>query len=198
MLLGILSCTCGELMLEKLRKKVAEKISPSEDRAKTTFDRLYKEAGFIPLLNMRDTESRLTYLRTQLEEQDFAVFDPKRQAEVVRKVYATFFLAGDAWYRGLNNRELAEKVACFLQNYTEVGYMEEFVPDLFEEAMQLLSLSWQEIDVTNTPFYIVESRPVVIPKLGGYPSDQVDETGMLEMKDELEKLRDERGKRGKS
>lgn len=181
-------------MFEKVREKIAKKIDPKVERSDTSFERLHKEAGFIPLLNMRDTESRLAYLRTQLEADEFAVFDPKRQAEVVRKVYATFFLAGDAWYRGLNNRELAEKVACFLQNYTEVGYMEEFVPDLFEEAMQLLSLSWQEIDVTNTPFYIVESRPVVIPKLGGYPSDQIDETGMIEMKEELDQLREERSK----
>lgn len=183
-------------MLEKVRKKVSTWIAPKGERTKTTFERLHKEAGFIPLLNMRDIESRLEDIRKTLSEEDFAVWDNKKQKEFVKRVYSLFFLAGDAWYRGLDNRELAEKVSFFLQNYTEVGYMDEFVPDLFEEAMQLLSLSWQALDVTNTPFYIVESRPVIFPKGGNYPSDQIDETGMLEMKEELERLRAEKEKEG--
>lgn len=184
------------MVLEGLRKKVAEKISPKSERAQGTWNRLHQEAGFIPLLNMNDTEARLLKMKEILGKDDFAVFDPEKQAEVVRKVYGLFFLAGDAWYRGLDNRELAEKVSCFLQNYTEVGYMKEFVPDLFEEAMQLLSLSWQELDVTNTPWYVIESRPVIFPKGGGSPAGELDEAGQMEMQEELNELRAEKDKEG--
>lgn len=181
-------------IFDSIRQKVADKIWQS-GRAKETFDRLHKEAGFIPMLNMRDTETRLAYLKDILEKDDYSVFDPKKQAELVQQVYGTFFLAGSAWVRGLDNRELSQKVAFFLENYIEVGYMEEFVPDLFEEAMHLLHLSFQEIDVTNTPFYIVESRPVIFPKGGNYPSDQIDESGQREMQAELEELRKKRDKK---
>jgi len=37
------------------------------------------------------------------------------------------------------------------------------MPDLFEEAMQLLHLSFKALDVTNTPPYIIESRPILTP-----------------------------------
>jgi hypothetical protein len=63
----------------------------------------------------------------------------------------------------LDDRELAEKVSSFLANCTDCGYLEPFMPDLFEEAMQLLHLSFKALDVTNTPPYIIESRPILTP-----------------------------------
>ena len=168
--------------------KITDKIWRRTPRAQSTFDRLHKEAGFIPLLNMRDTETRLAYLSSVLEEDNFNAFDRGKQKDFVKKMYATFFIAGSAWVRGLDNRELHEKVSFFLENYTEVGYIDEFVPDLFEEAMQLMSLSFQEIDVTNTPFFIVETKPIIIPDMKRQPSTEFDATGLMEMQQKIEAL----------
>lgn len=177
------------MVLDKVRQKIAEKIAPAPDRVKTSWDRLHKEAGFIPLQNENMTEIRRQEVKAILNECYEALFKPKLQREVVQKVYRLFFTAGDQWFRGLDNRELARKVSDFLRQYTELGYMEEFIPDLFEEAMQLLSLSWQALDVDTAPMYIIESRPVVFPPKGGMPHDEIDETGLIEMQKELEEAR---------
>jgi len=140
-----------------LRQKAAEALY-KPPRIQEGFQRLRKEAGFIPLFNIEDVEARRQEIKTILEESKLSLFDPTKQKEIVQRTYALFFSAGNPWYRGLDNRELAEKVADFLENYTEVGSMEEFIPDLLEESMQLLSLSWQALDVTKTPTYIVESQ----------------------------------------
>jgi len=175
------------MVFDKLRQKVAGTIWRGE-RAQETWERLHKEGGLIPLLNMTDTEARIRHLRTVMETEDFSVFDPKKQKGFVKKVYATFFVAGDAWYRGLDNRELAQKVVDFLANFSEIGYMDEFIPDLFEEALQLISLSFQGLDVTHTPFVIIESRPVIMAGKGGQPETTEDAGGVLMMKERIEEL----------
>jgi hypothetical protein len=154
------------------RQKVSETIYRPQ-RIEQGWNRLHREAGFIPIYNLNDTESRRAEIKTVLEESKDALFDREKQREIAKKTYAIFFSAGNPWYRGLDNRELADKVRCFLENYTEVGDMEEFIPDLFEESMQLLSLSWQALDVTNTPPYIIEAPP----KQGYGGVDLGDESG---------------------
>lgn len=171
--------------------KIADKIWKRTPRAQSTFDRLHIEAGFIPLLNMTDTESRRQEIRTLLSEgkTDETLLSPKKQKKLTSKVASLFFTAGDPWYRGLDNRELAQKVVCFLENITDVGHLDAFIKDLFEEAMQLLSLSWQALDVTNTPWYVVESRPVVMAGKGaGSPEARTDDGGVLMMKQRIEEL----------
>lgn len=173
-----------------LIQKFKNKIWSRTPRAQSTFDRLHFEAGFIPLLNMTDTESRRLEIKTLLAEAKNAILDPDQKKVVTNKVFTLFFTAGDPWYRGLDNRELALKVVCFLENVTDVGHLNAFIPDLFEEAMQLLSLSWQALDVTNTPWYIVETRPLVwAGKTGaGSPEAKVDAGGVLMMKQRIEEL----------
>ena len=171
---------------------IKDKIWRRTSRAQSTFDRLHKEAGFIPLLNMTDTESRRQEIRTLLSDAETAVLDPQKQKEVTQKVYALFFSAGNPWYRGLDNRELAKKVVCFLENVVDVGHLDAFIRDLFEEAMQLLSLSWQALDVTNTPWYIVETKPVVIAGKGsGSPDSETDPAGLAIMQQEVERLKEQ-------
>ena len=198
-------------MFDKFRAKVADKIAP-KSRAQIAQSRLREEANLIPLLNMDDTDSRRQDIKDVLTEQEvmdilFEPIAPKPdlnkmshrakqiyvKMEFVRKtakkLYALFFFAGNPYYRGLDNRELAEKVAFFLMNYTEVGHLPKFVPDLFEEAMQLLSLSWQAKDVTHTPFYIVEStKPNIVTPFKGQPSTEFDATGLMEMQHKIEEL----------
>ena len=139
------------------RQKFAETIY-RPPRIEEGFKRLRKEAGFIPIFNIEDVEARRQEVRRILEKSKLALFDRAQQKEIAQETFALFFSAGNPWYRGLDNRELSEKVACFLENYTEIGDMGEFIPDLFEESMQLLSLSWQALDVTKTPTYIIESQ----------------------------------------
>jgi hypothetical protein len=165
-------------------------------RAEETYTRLHKEAGFIPLLNMTDTESRRVEIKAMLDECKASLFEPDSQKKVVKSVYALFFSAGVPWYRGLDNRELARKVEFFHENYTQAGYMDEFIPDLYEEAVELLSLSWQSLDVTQTPVYLIESRPVIDMKGGrGAPEGSLDSTGLAEIQEEIERLKEEAKKK---
>lgn len=169
-------------------QKFKDKIWSRTPRAQSTFDRLHKEAGFIPLLNMTDTESRRGEIKVLLGEAKDAILDPDKKKAVTNKVFSLFFTAGDPWYRGLDNRELAKKVVCFLENVTDVGHLDAFIPDLFEEAMQLLSLSWQALDVTNTPWYIIETKPIVMAGKAGSPEARSDDAGMLMMKQHIAEL----------
>ena len=123
------------------------------------------------------------------------IFSTADKLKVARKVFALFFVAGDTWARGLDNRELAHKISDYLELYTDVGYMEEFAPDLFECSMHLLSLSWQELDVTHTPFYIIESKPIISPAKFA-PQTELDTTGLdmmtqrvAELTEEVERLK---------
>lgn len=185
------------LLLEKVRQKVADAIAPPKPRGQEIWERLHKEAGFIPILNATDVELRLKDIRSWMmgegkdgEEPEFDIFNAKDKLRVTRKVFMLFFVAGDAWARGLDNRELAGKISDFLMNYTDCGYMEEFAPDLFEEAMQLLSLCWQELDVTHTPFYIIESKPIISPAKYS-PSTELDTTGLDMMSQRITELETE-------
>lgn len=181
------------MVLEKVREKLANVIRPPA-RTSEAWDRLHKEAGFIPLYNDTQTEMRRKEVKLTLDECYKVMFDPSKQRDVVARTYRLFFTAGVQWFRGLDNRELAEKVSFFLQQYTEVGYMDEFLPDLFEESMQLLALSFQALDVTVLPPMIIESRPVVFPPRGGNVPDMDDEMGQKEIQDQLNEYRDKEGK----
>jgi len=95
----------------------------------------------------------------------------------------------------LDNRELAGKISDFLELYLDVGYMDEFAPDLFACAMQLLSLCWQEMDVTHTPFYIIESKPIISPAKWS-PSTEVDDSGLLDMEQRVREMQEKLDKLG--
>jgi hypothetical protein len=149
-----------------LRQRIAEKVW-RPNRAREAFDRMRQDAGFIPIFNVDDLEARRQEIRKILDEVKTRVFDPDAsgtvQREIVQKTFALFFSEGDPWYRGIDNRELSEKVSLFLANCTDCGYLDPFLSDLFEEAIQLLHLSYTATDVTVTPPYIIESRPILAP-----------------------------------
>jgi hypothetical protein len=170
----------------RIRERLGRAIAGGDRRVADGWDRLHKEAGFIPILNVTDTEARRQEVKTILDKSRDALFDIEKQKSVCKDVYSLFFSAGNPWYRGLDNRELAKKVAYFLENYTVLGDMDEFIPDLFEESMQLLSLSWQALDVTHTPVYIIESRPLISPSKGS-PDTVFDD--MVGLHDSLEELK---------
>jgi len=144
-----------------------------------------RDAGFIPIFNVDDLEARRQEIKDSLDEAEIAKFEPDKQRGVVVKTFKLFFSAGNPWYRGLDNRELASKVSDFLAQYTDLGYMDEFIPDLFEESMHLLSLSWQALDVTNTPPYIIESRPIIQANQGGIDLSGSEGAGQHGKREEL-------------
>lgn len=149
-----------------LRQRISQAIWRPQ-RTREAFDRMKQDAGFIPIFNVDDLEARRQEIRKILTVVKNNIFDPSLspdvQRSIVQQTFQLFFCEGDPWYRGLDDRELAEKVSSFLANCTDCGYLEPFMPDLFEEAMQLLHLSFKALDVTNTPPYIIESRPILTP-----------------------------------
>jgi hypothetical protein len=128
--------------------------------------------GFRPIFNVKDTEQRRSELINSLFElekieyevrttkdkttiqtlQDKATF----QAYKLAKLFNLFFATGSPWVRGLDNSDLSNAVACYIMNYEDFGNLPSALPDLHAESMQLLHLSWQGIDVTNTPGYIIQ------------------------------------------
>ena len=186
------------MVLEGVRKKLADKISP-KTAVQEAWNRMHKEAGFIPIFNKTDLEGRREEIKGIMADIETKIFDPDQdgvavKTEVVQKTFKMFWSEGDAWYRGLDNRELSEKVACFLANCTDCGYMTEFMPDLFEEAMVLLHFSFQALDVTNTPPYIIESKPVVFAGKGAGgmgPETETDAMGQLEMRNRIRELEEQ-------
>lgn len=115
-----------------------------------------KDSGFIPWLNIRDLEQRRQEIDTILTSIEGQTLTEQMEKSVVDKTFKLFFLSGSPWYRGLNNRELTTKVSKFLSLYNRIGRLPAWTSDLFMCAMHLLHLSFQAIDVTNTPVYITQ------------------------------------------
>jgi hypothetical protein len=125
-------------------------------RIEDSYGILREVAGMRPLFNIRDLEQRRQEIRSILEEVEGKTLTFNLQKSVVNKTFRLFFQSGSPWYRGLDNRELAQKVVCFLEMYNDVGDIKSFTPDLFACSMQLLHLSFKELDVTNTPAYVIQ------------------------------------------
>jgi hypothetical protein len=117
---------------------------------------IQKESGFIPWLNVRDLEQRREEINSILTSVEGQTLTEQMQKSVVDKTFKLFFLSGSPWYRGLDNRELSGKVSKFLQLYNRIGRLPAWTSDLFMCSMHLLHLSFQAIDVTNTPVYITQ------------------------------------------
>jgi len=132
--------------------------------------------GFRPLFNVKDTEQRRKEILasfTDLSNKENAIREAKTTDEKERlqkeaiygayklaQLHNLFFTTGSPWYRGRDNPELANAVSCYIQNYQDVGHLPEVLPDLYAESMMLLHLSWQALDVTNTPGYIIQVNNV--------------------------------------
>jgi hypothetical protein len=132
--------------------------------------------GFRPLFNVKDTEQRrkeilLAFTDLETKEDAIRTATNMTQKECLQrealhgayklaKLHNLFFATGSPWYRGRDNPELANAVSCYIQNFEDVGHLPECLPDLYAESMMLLHLSWQALDVTNTPGYIIQVNNV--------------------------------------
>ena len=117
---------------------------------------LKEVGGFRQLFNVRDLEQRRQEIKGILDQVEGKTHAENIQHDVVDKVFKLFFLSGSAWYRGLDNREITKKVSSFLRLYNEVRHLAPYLGDLFMCSLQLLHLSFQALDVTNTPGYIIQ------------------------------------------
>lgn len=145
---------------EKLKRIFGKKPSARIDDAYGTL----REVGVLqPIFNIRDLEQRRTEVGQILEDLEGKTLTLDIQKSTIDKTFRLFFLAGSPWIRGLDNRELSKKVALFLRLYNDVGSLRAFTPDLFMCSIQLLHLSYQALDVTNTPAYVIQSTPIFTP-----------------------------------
>lgn len=119
--------------------------------------------GFRPLFNVRDLEQRRKEIGDILTDVQEKTSNETMEKDVINKTFKLFFLSGSAWYRGLDNRELTKKVALFLRLHNEVAMLPAFTRDLFMCSMQLLHLSFQALDVSNTPGYVIQVNNVPPP-----------------------------------
>jgi hypothetical protein len=137
---------------------------------------LKKEAGFIPLYNQDDTEKRrgeMVKIMQDLNDLEFKIREAKDRAEIQKieqsyniqayklaKLFELYFTTGSPWVRGKDNADLSTCSSLFIQNFEEFGDIPEAFRDIHAEAMFMLHLSWQGIDVTNTPPYIIQVNNV--------------------------------------
>lgn len=160
------------------------------DRIEDSYGIMKRVGGFQPLFNIRDLEQRRSEMRDTLSQihdlehgdiierliaspansgmlSELKALQPKINYHTKRKAvdlaYKMFFEIGSPWYRGLDNPRLSGKVSDFLQLYNEVSNLPAFLPDLYMCAMQLLHVSFNSIDVTNTPGYVMQSTPIIAP-----------------------------------
>lgn len=130
---------------------------------------LKEVGGFQPLFNVRDLEQRRKEIGEILTSIQGMTLTKRMRKEVVDRTFRLFFLSGSPWIRGLDNRELTSKVSKFLRLYNEIGTLAAFTSDLFMCSIQLLHLSFQALDVTNTPAYVISTTPMVVQGRGGTP-----------------------------
>lgn len=116
---------------------------------------IFKEYGLIPVLNIRDLETRRSEIKTVLESVEGKTLSGDMQKEVVEKTFRMFFMSGAPWIRGLDNPELSRAVTSFLSLYKRIGHLEHSPRHLFVCAMNLLHYSFAALDVTNTPVYMM-------------------------------------------
>jgi hypothetical protein len=155
--------------IQKAREKIANKINPTNPMERIdNANVIFKEHGLIPVLNIRDLEQRRQEIGKILLEIEGKTFSGDMQKIVVEKTFRMFFLSGSAWVRGLDNPELSRAVSSFLNMYKRIGHLEHSPKHLFANAMKLLHYSFNALDVTNTPVYmmhVMQPPPAYNPML---------------------------------
>lgn len=156
-------------------KVLKDLIRPPVDPTKRIEDAygIMKEVGgFRPIFNVKDVEQRRSEILKvlyDLNDLQFKIIKSKDTATIqetqekatfqaykLAKLFDLFFATGSPWVRGIDNEFLSSKVSDYIQQYEDIGHLPDFLPMLHTESMQLLHMSWQGLDVTNTPGYIIQ------------------------------------------
>ena len=164
-----------------VRQRVREFISPPKpsDRIADDFGILKEVGGFRYLQNIKDTEQRRTEIidmMKDLNDLEFKIIESDTgdiritqekqllfNTYKLAKLFQLYFITGSPWVRGVDNETLSEATAAFIENFEDVGDIPSAFRDLHAEATFLLHLSWQGLDVTNTPAYVISSTPIFTP-----------------------------------
>lgn len=136
----------------KRNKDTAEKFS-----VKSVLDRL-EEEGLKPLIKGDILEGRLKDLKKTLTEVSKALAKaktPEKQAEAVDKAHYLVFYISSAWLRSMENPWLADKMNDFIEQFSEVRHIPEFLDMLLDEAKAIINLAFTNIDVEPL-------RPIVL------------------------------------
>lgn len=169
---------------------MSEEVVVREEKRKSRVQRLKEMfGGRTPETTVEESKrfSRLGYLQYPKRHQlDFRVFelmdilediademkDMEGKTEEESKPYAfrnihrlfrAFMTIGAPWFRGLDDRELAEKAVAFFELETMVGHLPAFYPDLKLCTETLINLSWKTIDVTAETPVLFETKTTVRP-----------------------------------
>ena len=182
-------------------QQIREFMAPPKprDRIADQYGILKEVGGLRYLQNIKDTEQRRTEIisaMTELNNLEFKIIEDKQTGAVtinqekqflfnafkLAKLFQLYFITGSPWVRGVDNETLSTATAAFIENFEDFGDIAGAFRDLHAEATFLLHLSWQGLDVTNTPAYVISSTPVFTPgnvprvdMSGGAPSGAVEE-----------------------
>lgn len=162
--------------IQKLREAISRP-KPS-DRIADDFGILKEVAGLRYLQNIKDTEQRRTEIidvMKELNDLEFTIIKDDKGTRIAQekqfmfnayklaKLFQLYFVTGSPWVRGVDNETLSTATAAFIENFEDCGDIPGAFRDLHAEATFLLHLSWQGVDVTNTPAYVISSTPIFTP-----------------------------------
>lgn len=155
----------------KILKDIIRPPDPNK-RIEDAYGIMKEVGGFRPIFNVKDVEQRRSEILKVLYDLNtlqFKITTGKSQATIqetqqkaifqaykLAQLFNLFFATGSPWVRGVDNEWLSSKVSDYIQQYEDVGHLPDFLAMLHTESMQLLHMSWQGIDVTNTPGYIIQ------------------------------------------
>ena len=164
--------------LQKI-KEIVSPLKPSE-RIADDFGILKEVAGLRYLQNIKDTEQRRSEILDVMYDLNNLEFEIVKNAKgnidiknlqqnfnfntyKLARLFQLYFTTGSPWVRGIDNSTLSQAAAAFIANFEDFGDIPHAFRDLHAEATYLMHLSWQGIDVTNTPAYVISSTPVFTP-----------------------------------
>lgn len=159
----------GESWIEKFKRwtgRTPQTTLQESDR----FSRL----GYLQYPKMQDRHLRLFLLIDILEDVDKTLqemealrTDKEKYAKAsknIKRLIKAFQVIGSPWFKGLDNRELAQKQNTFYDVEMRCGHLPAFYPDIKKCVQVLISLSWQAVDmIAQTPI-LMETKTVVQPQ----------------------------------
>lgn len=153
-------------------------------QAKSAVDRLADE-GFRIIISTEVLEGRVGHQSDTIEK-GFK----KPEGEFVDDIYRLYFATSAAWFRSMENEDLAERVEAFLERYNLERDLKstEALRQLRQEGLYLINKSYVNMDVEPL-------RPFVIQTQGGYGGGKVgkrdDKIGYGAIQKELERQKRE-------
>lgn len=138
-----------------------EKGSGEKFTARSALDRL-EEEGFKPLIKGDVLDKRLRELKetfTEVIGKLATATTFKEKAEAVDKAHYLVFYVSSAWLRSMENEWLADKMNDFIEQYSEVRNIPEFLDMLLDEAKAIINLAFANIDVEPLRPILLQTGP---------------------------------------